>query len=151
MQKSGRPTYESRRSHHLREWACAPDRIILFVMENDSGRRFPPAPKCGSAFTPTLTTTPAAFACGYLHVAWRKRVPLRTQGGTLRLFLAAVPGRPWASLKHTTPLEWCQSAPTTFEVIDSISVSGYREQCAAIHFEARIDRLAFLSNHRIFT
>ncbi len=33
---------------------------------------------------------------------------------------------------------------TTLEIIGSIRVSGYREQYAGIHFEARIHRLTFL-------
>jgi hypothetical protein len=33
-----------------------------------------------------------------------------------------------------------------FESIDFITVSGYRQQYAAIHFEARVERLTFLSN-----
>ena len=35
---------------------------------------------------------------------------------------------------------------TTCEASDFIRVSGYREQYAAIHSEARVDRLTFLSN-----
>ena len=51
-------------------------------MENDSGRRFPPAPKSGSASTPTLPTTPAAVACGYPYVAWGERMPVATVART---------------------------------------------------------------------
>jgi len=97
MQKSEPATYESRRSHHLRECACAPDWLILFVMENDSGRRFPPAPKSGSASTPTLPTTPAAVACGYPYVAWGERMPVATVARNLRggNLAAAVRAREW--------------------------------------------------------
>src|SRR5205807_3215909 len=96
-----------RRSHHLRERACAPDCLILFVMENDSGRRFPPAPKSGSAFTPTLPTMPAAVACGYPYVAWVSGCPWPqwlgiSVEGILRRRSALVNGR---SEEHTSELQ----------------------------------------------
>jgi hypothetical protein len=60
----------------LHEWGSAPDGLNLVGMEENSGRRFLPAPKCRGALATTLPTTPAAFTLICPQVVRREWMPL---------------------------------------------------------------------------